>query len=494
MEKAEINIVWIKRDIRTQDHAPLHAAESAGLPYLILYVFMPDVMAHPDAALRHHQFCWLGLKEQNKVLKSFGREVTICHGDIDEVFSFYTDRYQVRQVFSYQESGTENTWQQDRKVKKLLENKVIEWLEFQRDGIERGIRDRIGWDKRWFRTMSLPTIENQYSKNVLHAFENPFPVPKKLVASFEEYPTQYQPPGERHAWHYLKSFCADRGKMYHLNISKPAQSRLSCGRISPFLAWGNLSIKQAYQFIKSHANYKTNKRAFNGICTRLKWHCHFIQKFEVECTYETICINRGYESLEHTTDQKIINAWKTGNTGYPLVDACMRCVTETGWINFRMRAMLVSFFCHHLDQDWKDGVYHLAQQFLDYEPGIHYPQFQMQAGTTGINTVRIYNPVKQSQDHDPKGAFIKKWIPELASVAPEYIHEPWKIPPLEAAAIGFELSEDYPAPIVNLEKAGKAARTKIWGHRKNVEVRKEKERILRTHTRNNRAKREEAKD
>ena len=119
------------------------------------------------------------------------------------------------------------------------------------------------------------------------------------------------------------------------------------------VAWGNISIKQAYQHIKNHPNYSTNKRAFSGITTRLKWHCHFIQKFEVECSYETICVNRGYESLDYSNNPQMLEAWKTGNTGFPLVDACMRCLIHTGWINFRMRAMLVSVFCHHFDHSWK---------------------------------------------------------------------------------------------------------------------------------------------
>ncbi len=216
--------------------------------------------------------------------------------------------------------------------------------------------------------------------------------------------------------------------------------------------------------------------------TRVHWRCHFIQKFEVECEYETVCVNRGFELLEHTDNPAWVAAWQTGRTGYPLVDACMRAVVATGWINFRMRAMLVSFLCHHLDQDWRRGVYHLAQQFLDYEPGIHYPQFQMQAGTTGVNTVRMYNPVKQSQEHDPEGVFIKKWIPELADVPTPFIHEPWRMTEMEKVMLGLA-ALDYPSPLVDVTDAGRIARDKIWGHRKSAAVRAEKARIVKVHTR-----------
>ena len=147
------------------------------------------------------------------------------------------------------------------------------------------------------------------------------------------------------------------------------------------------------------------------------------------------CVNRGYESLiQHSakTNNDHLTAWKEGNTGYPLVDACMRCLAHTGYLNFRMRAMLVSFLTHHLAQDWRNGVAHLASLFLDFEPGIHYAQFQMQSGVTGINTIRIYNPTKQAIDHDPDGVFIKKWVPELKDVPISLLFEPWKMSAMEA--------------------------------------------------------------
>ncbi|WP_194851145.1 FAD-binding domain-containing protein [Nonlabens antarcticus] len=214
----------------------------------------------------------------------------------------------------------------------------------------------------------------------------------------------------------------------------------------------------------------------------MRWQSHFIQKFEQEPRMEFEAINKGYLKLDQPFNQEFVIAWKNGATGYPLVDASMRAVRVTGYINFRMRSLVTSFLCHHLFQHFTTGSDYLAAQFLDWEPGIHYGQFQMQAGLTGTNTLRIYNPTKGAHDHDADALFIKHYVRELSHLSPRYAIEPWLLDEELHEFQDFNYGVDYPRRIVDISETREIALEKIYGLRKDPLTQKEKVRILAAHS------------
>jgi len=191
--------------------------------------------------------------------------------------------------------------------------------------------------------------------------------------------------------------------------------------------------------------------------SRLTWHCHFIQKLESEPELEFQDFHPYFQNIR-TNKTELLILWSQGNTGFPFIDACMRSLNFNGWINFRMRAMLMSFASYNLWLPWQDSGSELAKKFIDYEPGIHWNQCQMQSGPTSIYTNRNYTPFKQGIDHDPQGKFIKKWIPELKDISLNFIHEPWLL-----SRFNQEEYEqiNYIRPIIDIPNSAKTAKKKI---------------------------------
>ncbi len=478
-----MHIVWFKKDLRLRDHAPLCEALAGEEQVMLVYIFEPSVQAYPDYSWRHAQFQYFSIQEMNKELEKHGAKVHIFYGEAQDVFTYLCEAFEVKGVFSHQETGNKLTYDRDKLMASFFKQKDISWHEYQTNGVQRGRQDRKGWSEAWQDYMQMPLQNPDLSKLQVLDFEVPvdFWATYTHQKKFKEYPSKYQPAGEAKAWQYLKSFFSKRAQGYMKHISEPEASRQHCSRLSPYLAWGNLSSRQVYQYYRSKVEKSPYKRNLEAFMARLCWRCHFVQKFEMEDRYEFEHLNRGYATLEQPLHLAYLEAWRAGKTGYPIVDACMRCVIATGYLNFRMRAMLVSFLTQILWQPWQSGVHHLAKYFLDYEVGIHYCQFQMQAGVLGTNIIRTYNPVKQSQEQDAQGVFIRQWLPELSSLPTALLHEPWKMTVMEQEMYHCKLGTNYPAPIVEYKSAMKKAAEILWAYRKLPEVLEENKRILYKH-------------
>ena len=321
------------------------------------------------------------------------------------------------------------------------------------------------------------------------------------IQSHEENMPLRQKGGTFQAKQTLESFLTSRGQFYNKQMSSPLSAQIACSRMSAHLSFGTISMKQVafatkslqeiFKEEKPATGWKTSMSAFSA---RLRWHCHFMQKLEDQPSLQWENMNRGFDGMREDFNQSYFDAWQLAETGYPMIDACMRALKQWGWINFRMRAMLASFSSYHLWLPWQKPADFLASLFLDYEAGIHYSQFQMQSGTTGINTIRIYSPIKQQEDQDPEGIFIRKWLPELEALPNEYLSQPHLLPSELQKKLGFKPGEHYPLPVVDHKQAYQHARKTCFSWKAKQEVKEKSQSVYKKHGSRKRPARKQKKE
>ena len=501
-----LHICWFKRDLRVDDNRALHAAaagvradaeQGRAASLICLYCFEPTLLNQPEHDPSHAEFVRASLRELRGALRKIGSDLAVRFKDMPAALDEFDRPDEIGSLHAHQETGLAASYERDKSVARWCSARSIPFVEHQQHGVVRPLASRDGWARRWDRRMAEPCADAPR--------ELPPPPPGLRVGRIPSLRSLNlprserdlaQPAGEREGLATLDSFLEVRSRRYRTAMSSPVTAADECSRLSAHLAYGTVSLRRVHQRTQNRAaevgddfgprsEWALSMRSF---AKRLRWHCHFMQKLEDEPSIEFHNFSRAYDGLRtedsrHWTDQEHerFRAWAEGRTGYPMIDACMRCLHRTGWINFRMRAMLVSFAAYHLWLHWRPVAQHLARVFLDYEPGIHYSQCQMQSGTTGINTVRIYSPIKQVADQDPSGVFIRRWLPELTGVPDENLAEPHRMDPMTQHFARCAIGEDYPAPIVDHRRAYKEARDRIFSLRKNPAARAEADRVQRKH-------------
>ncbi len=491
-----VQLVWFKRDLRVRDHAPLAAAAATG-PVVCVFVHEPEFRSAPEFDPMHACFRDDCLRELRAGLGARGVELLELEGSVPDAFDRLHSVLPFARLWSHEETGLAWTYARDLAVGRWCRQRGVEWTELPQTGVVRRLQSRDGWARRWEQRMMAPQAvlpARLIAASTQRLAAGGFAAVRSTQVA-QDPPRPLMPRGgESLAWRTLEDFLAARGADYRRGMSSPLTAFECCSRLGPYLAWGAISMRAVHQRVeRRRAELAAQRapgldlerrwsRALQSFGARLRWHCHFMQKLEDEPRIEFENFSRVYDGLrEHAFDRGRFEAWQAGRTGYPLVDACMRALHATGWINFRMRAMLVSFAAYHLWLHWREPAQFLARHFVDFEPGIHLSQLQMQSGTTGINTLRIYSPLKQQQDQDPHGQFVRRWLPELAAVPGEWLIRLPAMPRNLQRRYGVLIGRDYPLPIVDHERAVAAARERLMALRRTAAARVEAQRIQARH-------------
>ncbi len=477
-------LVWFKRDLRVQDHAALTEASRRGRVRCV-YIVEPQLWEQPDTSLQHFEFIQESLKDLHDDLQVLGGGIEIHQGELTEVLSKIYREAPFVSLHSHEETGNYFTYQRDKKVAEWCRNRAVSWFEYPQFGVVRGLKKRSDWQSAWEAHMSSPiqTFGSIHFWNEAGGF-------KKVQAPINI--LQHNPPlrqrgGRVLGVETLHSFLQERSYHYRGGISSPLIAPQACSRLSAYLAYGCISMREVVQQTRKRINelepFESRQRAgLLAFISRLYWHCHFIQKLESEPEIEWQNMHSGYDGLrESEFNQGYFEALKNARTGWPMVDACVVMLRETGWLNFRMRAMLVSVAAYPLWLHWRPVGEWLATQFLDYEPGIHWSQHQMQSGTTGINATRVYNPIKQAQDQDPKGEFVRYWLPYMRKVPDTWLFQPWLMTQSVQDSIGLKVGEEIPSAVIDLTLALKHSKDRLHARRQNDKVRSLKQAVLDKH-------------
>ncbi len=477
-----VQVVWFKRDLRATDHRPLSEAAAAG-PVLPLYVAEPEDRARPDTSRRQWSAIQTALHELAQRLSQLGAPLIIRTGSVTRCLARIHAAVGITRLLAHQETGNAWTYARDRQVHEFCCTNGIPFVEYPQFGVIRGLKNRDDWARRHAAFVNGRLIAEPRRLTPATTVP-PGPVPTAADLRLPPDSCSHPQSGARSAaLDRLDRFFAGAGATYRRAMSSPLTGAHACSRLSVPLATGAISLREV--LTRAHAEHTTlaelppDKRpipltAIDSLFSRLHWHCHFIQKLESQPDLEVRSLHPAHEAARTPGSPAVLEAWASGQTGFPFLDACMRSLIATGWLNFRMRAMVQAFACYQLALDWHPAGTRLARLFTDYEPGIHWPQVQMQAGQTGINTPRIYNPVKQGLDQDPEGIFTRTWVPELASVPLQFLQTPWLMDPGAQSA-------KYPAPIVDLAQSVRLARAHLTSIRQQPGYKQDAERIYARH-------------
>ena len=478
-------IHWFRRDLRLQDNTALSAAaRDSGGAVIPTFVLDDQLLRGADVAPARIQFMLDCLRDLDDSLRRQGSRLIVLRGNPAAELARLAQMASAGAVY-FNRDYTPAALRRDRRVTQALQEAGLRAESFKDSVIFEHSEVLTGnggpytvftpYKRAWLNRLSAG---GQADAQPLGA-PALAPVPDSLAtiglptlpgaAELGFHVTERLPAGgESEALRRLTHF-KDSGALQAYSAQRDFLAIEGTSRLSPYLRFGAVSPRQCFTVaISTLQRDFPAKHSFSPAASDVKkegadaWISELIwREFYAQILYhfphaDRASYRREYEQLEWGSGDAALDAdrfaaWCDGRTGYPIVDAAMRQLNQTGWMHNRARMIVASFLTKDLLLDWRLGERYFMQRLVDGDPASNNGGWQWAAGT-GTDAqpyFRVFNPRLQSERFDPDGAYIRRWLPELAHVSLEYLHAPHTMPPLVQAQAGCIIDQDYPAPIVD---------------------------------------------
>lgn len=480
-----MQIFWLKRNLRLQDSVPFYRSlkgvrtDGCVLP---LYIHEPNLIRQPDVSRQHQAFIQETLEELASELQALGGQLLQTVGESTDVLQRIHHQTPITRIWTHRETTQNSQYHRDRSVRTWCKKQGIELMEIEQNGIARGSQTPLTFPE-YFSDSVNTELKDPTGANLSERFAPlPFPSCSETdipLAGGEDKPLR-QTGGRKAGQGILDEFFnIPNISRYPSRLSSPNSAWHGCSRISTYLTYGIISDREVFQAVdqvvskghesQSASEFQRLQERARFFLDRLCWRRQYIQTFENHPELETRHMLPQFDGTRETEfNQTLFTAWANGHTGIPFIDAAMRCLKETGWINMRLRATVVSFATMNLWLPTPRVARFLATEFLDYEPGIHHVIHQIVSGTSDFDGLMVYDPMKQARDHDSQGHFIRRWVPELSELEDHHLHDLSKTPGCQSTQFGAGNAAPYPAPVVDPGVTSRIARRRVHEIRNGV--------------------------
>jgi deoxyribodipyrimidine photo-lyase len=448
---------WIRRDLRLTDNQALAAAQAEADQVVPVFVFDPKLLGSSYVGEKRVAFLLAALRRLEEDLRQLKSQLVIRHGDPTEALTSLVRDVGATKIFA-EADYSPFARQRDTKIAEKLPLELHGGLTVFPPNV---VLKDDGSPYTVFTPYSRAWKEIPRPQEIIpkpERISTPTSIPSDKIPETPVFSTAIPfPAGEAEAQRRLEAFVNGSG-VFKYGELRNRMDLDGTSRLSPYLRFGMLSARQAVLASQSALEAATSQQARQGAVTWLNeliWREFYVSVLFHFPWARTSNFRQKYDDFPWDNNQANFNAWSAGKTGYPIVDAAMRQLVQSGWMHNRARMIVASFLVKHLLIDWRWGERFFMQHLIDGDPAANNGGWQWTAGsgTDAAPYFRIFNPMLQSQKFDPNGAYIRRWVPELGKVPEKFIHSPWTMPLAEQRRVGCLIGKDYPAPIVDHKEA-----------------------------------------